>query len=913
MKKSLTTLVIICLFCLKSNLLCQTPFFTEFDGIPILAHFWSSPNYTYQKHNYQDIVDAGIDVAICNSISKNAFDALSPFVKIIPQQYMLDPNRKRIPYYTERAYSEWEAEGNPNYGYQLSHTGIVVGEAVKNCGIAVDTLIQGPRYSQLYSSLLDTAYIFKYAANFRLKIVANPLIPKPEFSIDTNIVCLIFVSTEYNEGVQHYKRLSIDTIRVNEFIKGYNEWNEFKINYNYNNKSMVPQNFLISHYKIDHPNGTKIWKTIPNVQFKVIWLGLNYLDLYVDKVTVFDDEGEKLKNNEFQTYKMINDEINNVFDGFSNPSQIVTWAPLEEPNVIDNLECIKMIDNYLYEQKGVSLYSSLAGSMDGLLQTTPSPIYKVDEFWKRAQYKGLKINNHLFHYPYDENNLTNWKSNIYNMLQNHLNRLNNYDSNFMCSVQTGQWVVDSNHDELRYKPTPAQFKYNINVDLLYGAKGIELNQYYYFYYDNDTTNADTTKRNSLVCVHSDSHNINDETYFTPLWYTLKDEISPRLHGDFGKLLKKLSQKSQSSLEDNSEVQLEDAKFTRISNNCDYDVGIFNDVNFHKYSMVVSRWYNTDTNRIKIEYNNLEQKNFIVKEYYSPKDSIKYVINGKLTIYSTLFSGTSCLFEIKPIVIHGGQLLVDDFVTDNMELIGNLEIPTNKSLKISSNCTYTVSGELYARNGSSICSDHKGDIIFSGSGKYRHETWGSSLFCASHNEHPRLIWGSLQGDQTYGVYRKSGTTYILIATIYSTDNNIKQTYIDSSITIYNGQLAGSEVYYKISRISGGRTYFTNEVSVTISNQSMEKQNTFIKEFAIEQNYPNPFNGITSIKYMIPESGIVRIKIFDILGREIKFFNEGEKEAGMYEFKFNSGELSSGIYIYSVQYNNKILSKKMLLMK
>jgi len=188
-----------------------------------------------------------------------------------------------------------------------------------------------------------------------------------------------------------------------------------------------------------------------------------------------------------------------------------------------------------------------------------------------------------------------------------------------------------------------------------------------------------------------------------------------------------------------------------------------------------------------------------------------------------------------------------------------------------------------------------------------------LFYLAKEGHPKLIWGSLQGNQTYGVYRKSGTTYLLIATIYSTDNNIKQTYIDSSITIYNGQLAGTEVYYKISRISGGRTYFTNEVSVTISNQSMEKQNVFIKEFAIEQNYPNPFNGITSIKYMIPESGIVRIKIFDILGREIKFFNEGEKEVGMYEFKFNSGELSSGIYIYSVQYNNRILSKKMLLMK
>jgi hypothetical protein len=430
-----------------------------------------------------------------------------------------------------------------------------------------------------------------------------------------------------------------------------------------------------------------------------------------------------------------------------------------------------------------------------------------------------------------------------------------------------------------------------------------MSNYYSFFGDDNRT--------ALIMA-----NINGDTSTiakSALWYILKDDVSPRLHGDYGKLLKKLKQYEQDTLTTNSTSTISSPKFSKITSNSDFDCGTFYDVNNKRYSMAVSRWYNSNNSKIKIEHERLSYKNYTIHEYYNSTDSSKYVIDGKLTLYSTLDSGQACLYEIKPALFYGGKLLLDESVTINIELTGCLEITANKVLKIGDSCTYTISGELYARNGSSICSDHKGDIVFSGNGKYRHETWENSLFYIEKNGHPKLVWGSLQGNQTYGVYRKSGTTYLLIATIYSTDNNIKQTYIDSSITIYNGQLAGSEVYYKISRISGGRTYYTNEVSVTISSQSMEKQNIFIKEFAIEQNYPNPFNGMTSIKYMIPESGIVRIKIFDILGKEIKVFNEGEKEVGFYEFKFNSGELSSGIYIYSVQYNNKILSKKMLLMK
>lgn len=79
------------------------------------------------------------------------------------------------------------------------------------------------------------------------------------------------------------------------------------------------------------------------------------------------------------------------------------------------------------------------------------------------------------------------------------------------------------------------------------------------------------------------------------------------------------------------------------------------------------------------------------------------------------------------------------------------------------------------------------------------------------------------------------------------------------------------------------------------------------------YPNPFNPSTTIKYQIPEDGIVSIKIYDVLGKEIATLVNEEKEAGNYEVSFNGSDLASGIYIYRIQVNDFVSSKKMMLLK
>jgi photosystem II stability/assembly factor-like uncharacterized protein len=89
------------------------------------------------------------------------------------------------------------------------------------------------------------------------------------------------------------------------------------------------------------------------------------------------------------------------------------------------------------------------------------------------------------------------------------------------------------------------------------------------------------------------------------------------------------------------------------------------------------------------------------------------------------------------------------------------------------------------------------------------------------------------------------------------------------------------------------------------------------FSLQQNYPNPFNPRTKIKYSVPYSDIVQIKIYDILGREIKTLLAEFKPTGTYEIEFDAtsvvGGLPSGIYFYSLQAGSYISTKKMVLMK
>ncbi len=96
--------------------------------------------------------------------------------------------------------------------------------------------------------------------------------------------------------------------------------------------------------------------------------------------------------------------------------------------------------------------------------------------------------------------------------------------------------------------------------------------------------------------------------------------------------------------------------------------------------------------------------------------------------------------------------------------------------------------------------------------------------------------------------------------------------------------------------------------------VEKEEVQVNKYTLEQNYPNPFNPSTIIKYSIKNAGLVTLKVFDLLGREVVTLVNEEKPMGEYSVNFNTNKnLSSGVYFYTLQAGQYKETKKMILLR
>ncbi len=86
-----------------------------------------------------------------------------------------------------------------------------------------------------------------------------------------------------------------------------------------------------------------------------------------------------------------------------------------------------------------------------------------------------------------------------------------------------------------------------------------------------------------------------------------------------------------------------------------------------------------------------------------------------------------------------------------------------------------------------------------------------------------------------------------------------------------------------------------------------------DFLLLHNYPNPFNPTTTIKYKLPASSKVTLKIYDVLGNEVATLLNEEKEAGTYEFILNASNYPSGVYFYRLNAGSFVETKKMVLLR
>ena len=155
------------------------------------------------------------------------------------------------------------------------------------------------------------------------------------------------------------------------------------------------------------------------------------------------------------------------------------------------------------------------------------------------------------------------------------------------------------------------------------------------------------------------------------------------------------------------------------------------------------------------------------------------------------------------------------------------------------------------------------------------------------------------DSTFGT---NGT----VTTTFGSDINVSDAAMSIALQTDGKILAGG--YSQINA-----TVFVLARYLTSNSTGINEAKSLPKSFALEQNYPNPFNPSTTINYSIPKSGLVTIKVYDILGREVTTLVNEEKNAGNYNVEFNASRLASGIYLYRMSAGSFEETKKLILIK
>ena len=112
---------------------------------------------------------------------------------------------------------------------------------------------------------------------------------------------------------------------------------------------------------------------------------------------------------------------------------------------------------------------------------------------------------------------------------------------------------------------------------------------------------------------------------------------------------------------------------------------------------------------------------------------------------------------------------------------------------------------------------------------------------------------------------------------------------------------------------------NDAKITVKRD----EGDLPKEFQLNQNYPNPFNPTTIVTFALPKNAFVSVKVYDMLGREIKTLLSDELSAGIHAVEWRgddnggericAGHASSGTYIYRITAADFVSTKKMILMK
>ncbi|OGU27688.1 MAG: hypothetical protein A2057_02445 [Ignavibacteria bacterium GWA2_35_9] len=132
-----------------------------------------------------------------------------------------------------------------------------------------------------------------------------------------------------------------------------------------------------------------------------------------------------------------------------------------------------------------------------------------------------------------------------------------------------------------------------------------------------------------------------------------------------------------------------------------------------------------------------------------------------------------------------------------------------------------------------------------------------------------------------------------------------TTVPNYYSYFDCDLTSGKYQYRLKQVDLDGSYEYSNVIEVYVHPSIS--------FELTQNYPNPFNPVTIIKYSLPQTGYVTLKVYNTIGEEVATLVSNVKEAGSYELEFDASGLNSGVYYYRLTGDNRMEVKKMLLLK
>jgi len=278
--------------------------------------------------------------------------------------------------------------------------------------------------------------------------------------------------------------------------------------------------------------------------------------------------------------------------------------------------------------------------------------------------------------------------------------------------------------------------------------------------------------------------------------------------------------------------------------------------------------------------------------------------GVITVNGTQYNSPTSQFQVveqNAITATASEYFVSSdwiaFSFNNWTWSGGSSTSSTITPTVTGNTTYTANYTGTARQ------DPMNTHFTSSNGQYISLAW---------TDHPNTnvtqyqVWRTVTGGSTSAIatLNRGTTSYTDYRYIQNPNGAAKLFY-------------AVKAYYAPSGTWNDPAYLLNRGDLDFNiAQDNDQLNISSKEVPLEYsigNFPNPFNPTTTINYQLPENGFVTIKVYDMLGKEVATLVNESKSAGYYNVNFDASKLTSGVYIYTINANNFIQSKKMLLMK